>query len=248
MRMSRRAQATKRSGPASPAERAQWDAVPTTYPTARPWRTVAALIPFPARVAGLGVVDVGAGGSDAVATLLAAGADAVAVDPRYRSLPGLVRDANAYFGAQQAAGRPPHSREDAATAIAEQREAFRRFVASFQGRHRNRYVAAVATALPLQDGSADLVYSLDCITQYLDRDYDVLQAAVQEALRVLRPGGLLALVPFRDEVFRLGYHDVRRASQERLLDWIEERGLVWRLDDLSPGGLTRSCRLVVSAP
>jgi len=243
---------SKRARPPAPlqaAERAQWTAVPTTFPTARPWRIVAALIPFPEQLAGQRIVDVGAGGSDAVAALLAAGADALAVDPRYRSFPALVRDAQAYFAAQEAAGRLPQAREDSAAAIAAQRDAFRRFSASFlDPRHRHRYHAAVATALPLAAASVDLLYSLDCITQYLDRDYDLLLAAVREALRVLRPGGRLALVPFRDDVFRLGYHQARHVNQERLLAWLDERALAWRLDDLSPTGLTGSARLVVVAP
>src|SRR5207245_1033629 len=103
------------------------------------------------------------------------------------------------------------------------------------------------TALPFEDRSTDLVYSLDCITQYLDRDYELLRAAVREALRVLRPGGLLALVPFRDDVFRLGYHGARQANQERLLAWLAESGMAWRVDDLTPTGLTGSGRLVVVA-
>src|SRR5207248_5583747 len=132
----------------------------------------------------------------------------------------------------------------AVEAIAAQRRAFRRFVASFQDpRQRRRYLAAVATALPLPDGAADLVYSLDCVTQYLDRDWELLLAAVREALRVLRPGGRLALVPFRDDVFRLGYHLPRQANQERLLGWLEQQGLLWRVGDLGPSGLAGPGRL-----
>jgi SAM-dependent methyltransferase len=237
-------------GAASTAlERAQWNATAATLPTARPWATVAALVPFPDELAGLRVVDVGAGGSDAVATLLAARADAHAVDPRYGSLAALVRDAHAYFKAQERVGRLPQAGEDSAAAIAEQRRAFARCSASIQDRRTaSRYHAAVASRLPFEDASQDLVYSVDCVTQYLDRDWATLEAAVREALRVLRPGGRLVLVPFRDEVFALGYHAFRQANQERLLAWLDAERLVWRLDDLSSGGLTRSSRLVVNAP
>src|SRR5438045_562160 len=133
------------SGKATDAarERAQWAAAAATLPTARPWDVVRALVPFPSELRGATVIDVGAGGSDAVAALLAAGADAYAVDPRYRSAAGLVRDANAYFAAQEAAGQLPQSSEPAAAAIAAQRRAFRRFGASFQDpRRRRRYLAA----------------------------------------------------------------------------------------------------------
>jgi SAM-dependent methyltransferase len=194
-------------------------------------------------------VDVGAGGSDAVAELLARGADAYAVDPRYAALAGLVRDANSYFARQTAAGQLPQAREASAPGIAAQRAAFGRFLASFQARKtQRRYLAAVASNLPFETASADFVYSLDCITQYLDREYDGLLGAVREALRVLKPGGTLALAPFRDDVFALGYHAARQANQERLITWLDEHGIIWRVDDLTPTGLTESGRLVVSAP
>jgi hypothetical protein len=100
-----------------------------TLPTARPWQIVSTLVPFPVGVAGLGIVDVGAGGSDAVAALLTRGANAYAVDPRYRSLPGLVRDVQAYLARQAAIGQLPQAREASAAGIAAQRAAFRRCVA-----------------------------------------------------------------------------------------------------------------------
>ncbi len=232
----------------SPVARAQWDSAPATLPTARPWATVAALIPFPSWLAGQTIVDVGAGGSDAVATLLAAGANAFGVDPRYRSFPALVRDVAAYFAAHEAVGQMPQSHEPSAHPIARQRAAFQHFAASFQDRRSAaHYRAAVATQLPFATDSTDFVYSLDCITQYLDREYELLVAAVLEALRVLRSGGRLVLVPFRDDVFALGYHPVRQQNQQRLLQWLQQVGLHGVVEDLSPTGLTGSSRLVIVA-
>jgi SAM-dependent methyltransferase len=229
-----------------PLERAQWRAAPATFPTARPWSVVAALIPFDVEVAGTTIVDVGAGGSNAVAALLDAGANAFAIDPRYRSWPALERECSAYFERHEALGRLPQAREASAKPIAQQRAAFRAFAASFHDpRHAGRYRAAVATNLPFPAESVDLVYSLDCITQYLDRRFELLTAAVEEALRVLRSGGRLVLAPFRDDVFALGYQPDRRANQQRLERWLDERGLAWSVDDLSPTGLTGSSRLVV---
>ncbi len=230
-----------------PLERAQWRAAPATFPTARPWSVVAALIPFDAEVAGSTIVDVGAGGSNAVAALLDAGANAFAIDPRYRSWAALERECTAYFERHEALGRLPQAREASANPIAEQRAAFRDFATSFHDPcTAGRYRAAVATNLPFAADSVDLVYSLDCITQYLDRRFELLAAAVDEALRVLRSGGRLVLVPFRDDVFALGYQLDRRANQRRLERWLDERGLAWWVDDLSPTGLTGSGRLVVT--
>jgi SAM-dependent methyltransferase len=232
----------------SAAERAEWDAARRTLPTARPWSVVAALIDFPQSVAGLTIVDVGSGGSDAVATLLEAGALAFGVDPRYRSLDDLVREVTLYFRTQEALGQLPAAREASARPIAAQRAAFRRLVTSFQSaRTARHYLPAIATRLPFPSASVDLVYSLDCITQYLDREYDSLIAAVQEGLRILRAGGRLALVPFRDDIFAAGYHPERHANQERLLAWLAESHLRWSLQDLSTTGLTGSSRLEISA-
>ncbi len=233
--------------PPLPLERVQWRAAPATFPTARPWSVVAALIPFGDNVAGSAILDVGAGGSNAVANLLTLGADAFAVDPRYRSWPTLERDCAAYFERHEALGRLPAAREGSANPIAEQRAAFRDFAASFHDpRQADHYRAAVATSLPFADASVDLAYSLDCITQYLDRRFDLLATAVEEALRVLRPGGRLVVVPFRDDVFALGYQLDRRANQRRLEAWLDERSLTWRVEDLAPTGLTGSSRLVVT--
>jgi len=233
--------------PPLPLERAQWRAAPATFPTARPWSVVAALIPFGETVAGDAIVDVGAGGSNAVATLLSLGADACAIDPRYQSWPSLERDCLTYFERHEALGRLPAAREASASPIAQQRAAFREFAASFHDpRNADRYRAAVATNLPFAEASVDLVYSLDCLTQYLDRRFDLLEAAVEEALRVLRPGGRLVIVPFRDDVFALGYQLDRRTNQRRLERWLDERGLAWSVEDLAPTGLTGSSRLVVT--
>jgi SAM-dependent methyltransferase len=229
-------------------ERAEWDGAPRTLPTARPWSIVAQLIPFPASPSGLTIIDVGSGGSDAVPTLLEAGAEAFGVDPRYRSLDRLVRDVTLYFRTQEAFGQLPQAHEPSARPIAAQRAAFRRLFASFQAqRTRRYYVPAVATRMPFPRASADFVYSVDCITQYLDREFESLFAAVQEALRVLRAGGVLVLVPFRDDVFALGYHPERQANQERLLAWLADTHLRWSVEDLSSTGLTGSSRLTIIA-
>src|SRR5438105_14461661 len=134
---------------AAALERDEWQRAPTTLPTARPWAVVSALIEFPSSVEGIRIVDVGAGGSDAVATLLEAGADAFAVDPRYRSLPDLIWETTAYFRVQEAIGQLPQASEPSARPIAAQRTAFEHFVSSFQSpAAQNHYVPAVATRLP----------------------------------------------------------------------------------------------------
>ncbi len=89
-----------------------------------------------------------------------------------------------------------------------------------------RAVTASATSLPLMDGVADVVVSNYCFHHLRDRDKD---RALEEALRVLRPGGRLV---FADMMFRValsGRRD-RRVLAEKITAMLRRgpAGL-WRL-------------------
>lgn len=51
------------------------------------------------------------------------------------------------------------------------------------------YIAAIAGNLPFQDGSFDFVYSLLAISFFLSHNPEVFTKSVQEAYRVVKPGG-----------------------------------------------------------
>jgi hypothetical protein len=50
--------------------------------------------------------------------------------------------------------------------------------------------------LPFAGGTFDLVTSFNGIFGALDSDVEILMAALQETIRVLRPGGSAQLIPF----------------------------------------------------
>ena len=73
-----------------------------------------------------------------------------------------------------------------------------------------RYVAASATALPFRDAYFDVVLSFNGIFGTLDFTLILLRQGLLEAVRVLRPGGSIQLLPFQQGPV---LNDVERANQ-----------------------------------
>ncbi len=98
------------------------------------------------------------------------------------------------------------------------REARRRAIASHQP--NIRIVEGAGTALPLRDGAVDIV-----LTSTIDPD-DAALPAVEEAMRIIRPGGRLVVIGYygRDDMSALLEPEVvahaREATQRRTGWWL----------------------------
>lgn len=149
------------------------------------------IINFPVRPSS--VLDIGAGGSDVTAVLLKRGYSAFAIDPRYED-PDLIREKVE----ESYTKRDPNSplRQYWEQLTREQEEALTIFNRSVRENPSN-YIAATATALPFKDGTFDLVFSVNAVTEYLALNKHLLQDAVFECLRVAKPGGKVEIYPLK---------------------------------------------------
>ena len=153
--------------------------------TAAPGERTMHTFSIPENIKGLKILDVGAGASDFTAMALKRGADAYAIDFRYnnrhdfidyvkRTLDSFHHDKEAYVSSKN-------------------------FEQSFL-KEPLRYQTAMATDLPFEDNSFDIIISQHLVLGYLDADIELLTKAVNESLRVLKKDGRLSLYPFYMEV------------------------------------------------
>ncbi len=163
------------------------DILNLTPPTGANWQEVFNCVLIPEKVLELRILDVGAGTSDAVSKLLELGADAYALDPQYRNRAQLrsvlSRSIKKTFS---------ENRE----LLRLRKEALSSFNQSIKG-NPERYIEGFATDIPFQDNYFDIVYSRVAILSYLDVDTNLLNKAIDECLRVIKPGGSLRLFPFK---------------------------------------------------
>ena len=169
------------------------------------WRSLARFYALPGQLAGLSVLDVCAGMSDSVYRLRQAGAEAYGVDTCYADLEAMFARHRKGFEvtARNVFGVEPDSARGS--------ELYRSFTEGFvAGLTGSTYVAASATALPFADASFDLVLSFNGIFGTLDFAPSLLRQALSEAVRVLRPGGSMQLLPFQQGPV---LNDLERANQ-----------------------------------
>lgn len=182
------------------------------------WTDYLRVLKLPEDVKGLKILDVGAGASEFTAELLDRGANAYAIDPKYDFPLEQVREgATIYI---RIAPYPPEI-------IARREKSVERFLRSFEW-NRTRYVAGSATSMPFPDSNFDVVCSINTLTTYLDRDYDVFNQAIEECLRVTRVGGSIQLFPYKDEEPSLTgkVNQARLQNQERVLNALRKNRIV----------------------
>ena len=169
------------------------------------WRSLWRFYSLPDSLEGLTILDVCAGMSDSVFRLRQAGARAHGVDTCYASLEAMF--ARHRKGFEVTARTVFNVEPDSVRG----KELYRSFTEGFvAGLERGSSIAASATALPFGDGSFDLVLSFNGIFGTLDFAPAVLRQALLEAVRVLRPGGSLQLLPYQQGTV---LNDLERANQ-----------------------------------
>lgn len=176
-----------------------------------PWETSIRLLDLPEKLQGVRILDVGGGASDLTAELLDRGADAYAVDPRYRSRSDLKGRVRKHIKGLYSTTDRDHMRRSFKT--------LERFMQSTKT-HANRYKSAYASELPFPDDYFDIIFSIDCITVYLDIDSNLLYRATQECIRTVKSGGKVHFFPFGDTANVFGDSDVttlRLQNQNQLL-------------------------------
>jgi SAM-dependent methyltransferase len=152
--------------------------------------------------------------SDFAYRLRQRGAEAYALDFAYHDLAGMRMRHRDNFDAtcQDVFGAEPGSEQAGAL--------YSSFVQGFTESLTavpSIYVAGSATALPFLSNSFDLVTSFNGLFGALDFDPNVLLAALTEAVRVIRPGGCVQLIPFQEGPILNGVErQVQRAAVETI--------------------------------
>lgn len=142
------------------------------------------------------ILDVCTGVSDFVAKLLKKGADAYALDLGYENMGEFLR------GVSQRGGWPINSS----------------FADSLR-QNPERYIAGSAHKLPFDSNSFDAVTSHYGIFGVMDLDKDLLEQSVNEAVRVLKPNGILKIGPFQGGQLS----DLQKANQRLLAGGLSTR-------------------------
>jgi ubiquinone/menaquinone biosynthesis C-methylase UbiE len=181
-------------------------------PSALPWARAGEFVQLPADVKGLAVLDVGAGASDITAILMERGADAYAIDPKYRKKSEINDMIKAHLRSGQ---------YDMPTRMTIN-QTLLKWTASI-AKTPDRYKATSATHLPFADNFFDIVFSIDTLTAFLDVDRGILMQSVQECLRVTKPGGRVTFSPFQDiqPIWPPAINALRLRNDEHLLNWLK---------------------------
>jgi hypothetical protein len=203
----------------------------TSFGSATPYEVLAPVIGFPQDVRRLTIIDVGSGASSAVVELRRRGARGFGVDPGYRDVRRLIKSTEEYIRT--------NARVNPFAANL-RRAALQAFKGDHQ-RNRERYKPAFAGNMPFEDSSADIVYSLLCLTYFLSEDRDVFFGAVDEGLRVLKPIGdepkerrSMVLHPWLGGRSAI-WNDTKIQNALSLVESLRERGIPYFVESVSGG-------------
>ncbi len=178
------------------------------------WRSVFQSAFIPESVSGLRMLDVGAGGSDATVQLREMGAEAFALDPRYKNMDQAYQDLKDQND-RTVWEDPAYKRED--------EEALERFIASAR-EFPERFVAASATDIPFPDEHFDIVFSRGSLADHLSVDWTAYSTAILECMRVLKKGGSLRLFAYmqEDSGYNAQTNQVRLRNQRLMSEQLRE--------------------------
>lgn len=149
------------------------------------------VISFPEDIEGKVVIDICSGASDAALELSKIGAKACGVDFRYGNLKELKRKIDNSLNNYQSTVKEDESPE-LIRMIRKMRDKFFQFADSGTG----DYIAAMASSLPFKDDSVDFCFSTHGISGIYSGDHRTTLGLIQEAIRVVKPGGEIQLYPW----------------------------------------------------
>lgn len=168
-------------------------------------------IPFPENLNGLRILEIGAGTSSTTKELRQRGAYTVALDYNYCNIetiktksiidlkkwseedPGMKKLAKQQRQVIKAMGSNPFGRLDTVKGIATERRRAKDSFLKDVNEGRGNYVAALAGCLPFQNDVFDFCFSIEGLTAFPIQDAEIFLQSIDEALRVLKPRGKLAL-------------------------------------------------------
>ncbi|SRR5258708_4916217 len=149
------------------------------------WENGIEILTIPENLTDVSFLDIGGGASDITANLLLRGANAFSIDPAYKSRSDLKGRILGQLKPEN------YTKEN----IARIRQGLETFMQSIKT-NPNRYRAEFATHTSFQDNFFDYIYSINLVTAYLDIDLDTLNRAVDESIRISKPGATIQYFPF----------------------------------------------------
>ncbi len=217
-----------------------------SFSTANSFEQTSKIIDFPRQVAGLTIVDIGAGASTCVAELREKGANALAVDYRYynpkklkRSVDRKLADVPAILNERVNEARTnlgAFFTEDLEISGQQQfvrlsRKLRDRFFYNL-GLGRGQYIAALAGFLPIRSNSVDFVYSTQALSTFLLKEAEVFQSAMDETFRILKTGGEIQIQPWISNLFH--WSNEERGNAQAFLQHLENSSISYQIEQL-PG-------------
>lgn len=191
-----------------------------------PSREIVEDFSIPENMHGLRILDLGAGASDFTSYALSRGADAFAIDPRYINRHHLISFVKKAYASKPEIGK-------------RYSEAISNFEKSILD-NPLRYLPAMATDLPFEDKSFDLVISQFFMLSYLNLDLNVLKSGINESLRILRDDGRLSLFPYMTQDFSCQKGETEKPddiqkmkNNSLLLQFLKEQGKRYTITPIS---------------
>jgi ubiquinone/menaquinone biosynthesis C-methylase UbiE len=146
---------------------------------------------LPKDITGISILDIGAGMSLFSEAVFQEGAKPIAIDVNYDQPKRLLENFTQTFRAVM----NNNSTQDVQASQEYFDQKVQLFEYSFSQLHPDLYIPASATHLPFKPNTFDLVVSLNGIFGTLDVDADLMRAGLNEAIRVVKRGGLVQVAP-----------------------------------------------------
>src|SRR5688572_13448673 len=152
-------------------------------------------VELPTHLNGQSILDIGAGTSTTAMDFVGSGARLIALDLRFRSVDEVRSSSGDYFNCYKSNLADPvlkqHNPMLQAVYDGDKADSTR-FFKDFVGTSQGVYVAGDLWHLPFADKSFDFVFSVRCLSDCFV-DSDVFLEAVDEALRVAKPGSTIQI-------------------------------------------------------